>query len=124
MHRFLLLFSELFPAFFCALPIGMGVGGAGLYVLFLTTFGHLPQVEAQGKNLLFFLAAAASGVLSHLHRRLVNRPLFLMLSLFGILGALPGALLAFALPKGLLRIAFALFSILLGLNGWISAHRK
>ena len=63
MHRFLLLFSELFPAFFCALPIGMGVGGAGLYVLFLTTFGHLPQVEAQGKNLLFFLAAAASGVL-------------------------------------------------------------
>lgn len=54
MHRFLLLFSELFPAFFCALPIGMGVGGAGLYVLFLTTFGHLPQVEAQGKNLLFF----------------------------------------------------------------------
>ena len=37
MHRFLLLFGELFPAFFCALPIGMGVGGAGLYVLFLTT---------------------------------------------------------------------------------------
>ena len=54
MHRVLLLFGELFPAFFCALPIGMGVGGAGLYVLFLTTFGHLPQIEAQGKTFSFF----------------------------------------------------------------------
>ncbi len=124
MHHLLLLFGELLPAFFCALPIGMGIGGAGLYVLFLTTFEHLSQVDAQGKNFLFFLAAAISGVLSHLYRRLVNRHLFLILSLFGIFGALPGVLLAFALPKNLLRIAFALFSIYLGLNGWISALHK
>ena len=34
---------------------GLGVGSAGLLVAFLTLCEGMPQLEAQGQNLLFFL---------------------------------------------------------------------
>lgn len=104
-------------AFFCALPVGLGVGGAGLYVIFLSLYEKMPQAQAQGANYLFFLFATAAGTVMNMKSRLIDRKAMLFLSVCGLFGALPGALLAFLLPSEVLRTAFALLMIGLGCYG-------
>ena len=44
----------------------MGVGGGGLLVIYLTAIKDIPQLAAQGINLLFFLPSAFVSVLLQL----------------------------------------------------------
>ena len=41
-----------------ALLSGMGVGGGGLFAVYLSMFTDIPQLSVQGYNLLFFLFSA------------------------------------------------------------------
>ena len=45
----------LIAAFLSAILSGLGVGSAGIFVLYLTLIAGFPQPEAQALNLLFFL---------------------------------------------------------------------
>ena len=49
-----MLFTILITFLLAALS-GMGVGGGGLFVIYLSLFTNTPQLTAQGMNLLFFL---------------------------------------------------------------------
>ncbi len=115
---------EALAAFLCALPVGMGVGGAGLYVIFLGLYEKMPQAQAQGANYLFFLFATAAGTVMNIRSGLIDKKAMTFLSFWGIFGALPGALLAFYLPSGVLRIFFAVFMIALGVYGIFRERRK
>ena len=44
---------------FSAVAGALGLGGGGVLVLYLTLGMHVPQLRAQGINLLFFLALRA-----------------------------------------------------------------
>ena len=46
---------DIIISFICALLAGMGVGGGGILIIYLTLFKNLPQATAQGINLLFFV---------------------------------------------------------------------
>ena len=104
-------------ALLCAIPIGRGVGGAGLYVIFLSLYEKMPQAEAQGVNYLFFVAAIAVSTVINLKNGLVDGKKTISLSLWGLCGALPGALLAFILPATILRTGFSLLMIAAGTYG-------
>ena len=45
----------IIASFLIAALSGLGVGGGGLFVVFLALFTEIPQITAQGINLLFFL---------------------------------------------------------------------
>ena len=47
-------------SFIIALLSGMGIGSGGLLVIYLTLLEKVPQLTAQGINLLFFIFASAS----------------------------------------------------------------
>lgn len=96
---------------------GMGVGSAGLPVLYLTLVLHMAQTEAQGHNLLFFLAAAGASFSVHLVRTPPLWQLSLILLAAGLPGALLGARLFAVLPAVFLRRAFGVFLVLAGLCG-------
>lgn len=107
--------------FFVSLSVatlsGLGVGSAGLLVLFLTAVQHVPQLTAQGLNLLFFLASSLSALCVHVFR---TKPLWRLLFFLlpaGLIGAYLGTELAFFLPQELLRRLFGGFLILSGLLG-------
>ena len=95
----------------------MGVGSAGLPVLYLTLALHLPQTEAQGHNLLFFLAAAGASFSVHLFRTPPLWRLSFILLAAGLPGALLGAHVFAVLPALFLRRAFGVFLMLAGLCG-------
>lgn len=94
---------------------GMGVGGGGLFSLYLGAVSNYSQIEIQGLNLLFFLFAAGSSVLIHLlRRRIFVLPLGLMLAA-GIPGSLLGSRLALLADGALLRDLLGIMMISAGI---------
>ena len=55
--------------FLLAALSGMGVGGGGLFVIYLSLFTDTPQLVAQGMNLLFFLFFSQNSTLPPLFLR-------------------------------------------------------
>lgn len=110
----MMLLLDMAAAFAVAILAGMGVGGGGLLVLYLTAVRHTAQVEAQGINLIFFLAASLGAMLVHLKKQKLRWRTILLLSLGGVLSAPFGAYLASVTETALLR---RLFGGLLLLSG-------
>lgn len=115
-----MLFSMMISFFIAALS-GMGVGGGGLFVIFLAFATDLPQTVAQGMNLLFFLFSAGASTLIHLNKRHIYGTAVLLMAGAGIAGALIGTALVGVFSDGLLR---KLFGGLLVISGILSLRRK
>ena len=85
---------------------GMGVGGGGLFALYLKYFSEYSQIQIQAVNLIFFLFASGAALTVHLQkRRIYFIPIVIMIG-FGILGSLLGSALAVALDGALLGKLF------------------
>ncbi len=91
----------------------MGLGGGSVLLIYLTLVAGLPQLEAQGINLVFFLPCALVALLFHLKGGLLKRRT-LPCILTGLLGAALGTFLAGSLGEALLRRLFAGLLLLLG----------
>ena len=100
-----------------AILSGLGVGSAGLLVVYLTLVKHLPQLAAQGLNLVFFLFASGAALWVHALHIKLPRGYILPLLLGGIPGCLLGAAWAHVLPAHLLKSLFALLLIASGAVG-------
>ncbi len=104
-------------SFLIAVLSGMGVGGGGLFVVFLALFSDMPQLPAQGTNLLFFLFSAGSAICVHLTKRKILGTAVLVMAAFGIFGSLLGTMLSGIVPQSILR---KLFGVMLVISGMIS----
>ena len=105
----------IIASFIIAVLSGLGIGGGGLFVVFLNLFTDIPQLTAQGINLLFFLFSSGSAVTVHLSRRRIFTRAVLIMAFFGIIGALLGMLAARYAPEGLLRKAFGAMLVVSGM---------
>lgn len=93
---------------------GLGVGSGGILVLYLTLIRNVPQLTAQGINLLFFVAAALSALVRYaICKKIVWRTAH-PLSVFSIAGCAVGTWAAHLLPAENLTVYFAWFMILSG----------
>lgn len=98
---------------------GMGVGGGGLFVIFLRFLGMSSQVQNQALNLIFFLFASCSALLIHLPRRKIYPLAVAVMAVFGILGSLGGVAVASRLDGGILRVLFAVMLMIAGFFSFI-----
>ena len=119
----------LIAAFAAAILSGMGIGSAGLFVLYLTLVAGYTQPEAQAINLLFFLVSAGAALLLHLRQRRIPRRMVLSLIVCAIPGALAGSFLVRVLDASIIRRLFGGMLVITGLPGlWakrrVSRHRK
>ena len=111
-------------AFAAAILSGMGVGSAGLFVLYLTLVAGYAQPEAQAINLLFFLLSAGAALMLHLRVRRIPRRLVLFLIACAIPGALAGSYLVRVLDASLIRRLFGGMLVASGLLGLRTRRRK
>ncbi len=95
--------------FFLSLPLGMGIGGGGIFLVYLGDVLGLPREEAVFLNLIFFLCALLASAVSHLKAGRLSFPMLGIILLFGLPGALLGRTLASLLPPILLRVFLGLF---------------
>ena len=74
---------------FCvAVLMGMGVGGGGLFVIFLTLCLNFGQINAQGTNLMFFILTVIASIFVHIKKRKIYLKQVLAMILFGTVGSL------------------------------------
>lgn len=100
---------------------GLGVGSAGLFVLYLTLVLHMDQVPAQGVNLLFFLLSAGTSLFIHIKSRQIPWKLVGFL----VACAIPGCILGTYLASWLDSFVVAkLFGGMLLISGCITLFRK
>ena len=92
----------------------MGVGSAGLLVVWLTMADTVPQLAAQGLNLYFFLCSSGAALAIHLRKRKIYLGLCGLIVAFGVAGALFGSWLSSTLDAALLRRLFGAMLTLCG----------
>ena len=113
-------FVDMMAAFFMGALSGMGIGGGGLLVIYLTLIRGTEQINAQGINLYFFVFASIAALFIHCRKRRIDYSLVLLLSAFGMPVSLFGGLLASATDPYLLR---KIFGVMLRIAGGISLVR-
>ena len=95
---------------------GFGVGGGSLLLVWLTAFAGLPQEQAQGINLLYFLPAAGAALPAHAKNGYLEKGVLLPAIAAGLACAGLGAWAATGLDAGLLRRCFGGFLLAVGLR--------
>lgn len=92
----------------------LGLGGGTVFLMYLA-MKDIPQLQAQGINLLFFLPCALVSILFNSKKGLVLWKIAIPMALGGFLGALAGSWLASWIGGEWMRKIFAGFLILIGL---------
>jgi len=115
---------DFFVAVFTAAHAAAGVGGGGLYVIYLTLVRDIPQLTAQGINLAFFIAGALSSMILHLRKRRFNFRLVFLAGALGALGSLFGAFLASRLDTQTLSKFFGGMLIFCGIRTLFAKVKK
>lgn len=112
---------DIIVFFIIATLSGMGVGSAGLLVVWLTVFDSVPQLAAQGLNLFFFLFSSSASLLIHVKRRKMFWGVIGVMTATGAVGALVGSFLANRFDAALLG---RLFGGMLLVSGGLSLFRS
>ena len=105
--------SLILPFLISAL-MGMGVGGGGLLIIYLTLYLHMPQLSAQGTNLLLFIVAGLGSLPLHLKRRKIKPWHVLLGVFFGALGSISSTLLFRSVDPKYARISLGVLLIISG----------
>lgn len=97
---------DFIAALVTAALAGLGVGGGGLLVLWLTFVTGTEQLAAQGINILFYICASGASLPVHIKKRKLSLAVLLTLALTGAAGAVGGCIVADLIEGGLLRRLF------------------
>lgn len=116
--------TDFVIAFLSGALSSMGVGGGAVLLLYLTAFAGYEQLSAQGINLVFFLPCAAIALIVHLKNGYVKWRGALISVLFGIPAVFLGSFAAGMLENSLLRKAFAVFLLVIGLRELFSKSKE
>ena len=110
--------------FFAAIIGSMGLGGGGILLLYISAFTDIPQLKAQGINLLFFLPIGLVSLCFHIKNRLVDKKAALLTVVSAVPAAVAGAFLASSVNQDILRKGLAVFLFFLGVRELIGSFKK
>ncbi len=105
---------DVIAGIFMGTLTGMGVGGGGLLVLYLTAIDGVGQLEAQGCNLLFFVFSSAAALFIHNRKRKLDFRLIGTASLLAVIGSRIGVALTGIVPEETVRHLFGWMLIIAG----------
>ncbi len=94
----------------------MGLGGGAVLLIYLAVFKDVPQLKAQGINLLFFIPVGLLAVGIYAFKRQIKWKITLPIALGGLLGAAAGTFLAASLGGDFTAKIFGGFLIFLGVK--------
>lgn len=95
---------------------GMGIGGGAILIPSIILLSGVSQKLAQGINLLYFIPTAVFSLIIHIKNKNVIFKTAAIIGIFGIIGAILGSLTAMHLENELLRKAFGVFLLAVGIR--------
>ena len=93
-----------------------GMCGGTILIFLLTSICELEQHIAQATNLIFFIPTSIVAIIVNLKNKNINIKLGVLISLFGILGAIIGANISLKLNVNILKKCFGTFLAIIALN--------
>lgn len=107
-----------------AILSGMGVGGGGLLVIYLTIFENTPQIIAQGTNLIFFIAAGLASTIYNAKKEKIVWRHTIPISISSVLFAIITSILTSKISPEILGKMFGVMLVLSGSASLISRFVK
>ena len=95
---------------------GIGMGGGTILIFLLTTFAGLEQHIAQATNLIYFVPTAISAIIVNYRDKNIDTKLAKYISLYGIIGAIIGALISINLDVQKLRKFYGIFLAIIAIH--------
>ena len=102
----------------------MGLGGGAVLIMYLSLLADVPQLKAQGINLIFFLPIALVAVSVYAFKKQIKWRTVLPLAAGGMLGAVLGVFLADILGTALTSKLFGAALLFFGLKEIFSKVEK
>ena len=103
---------------------GTGMGGGTILIFLLTFVMGVEQRTAQATNLIFFIPISLIAIIVNLKNKNLDVKTGIIISVFGIFGAIVGANLAIHMDVNILRKCFGIFLALIAANEIYSITKK
>ncbi len=95
---------------------GTGMGGGTILIFLLTFIMGVEQRVAQATNLIFFIPTSLIAIIVNLKNKNLDIKTGIIISVFGIFGAIVGANLAIHMDVNILKKCFGIFLALIAVN--------
>ncbi len=115
---------SIIAGFLSGLIGAMGFGGGGVLIIYLSVFLSMPQLKAQGINLIFFIPCAVVAVIIYSIKKQIDFKSIYHVILGGILGAILSSLILKGIETEYLSKIFAMFLIVMGIMQFIKLKSK
>lgn len=103
---------------------GTGMGGGTILIFLLTFVMGVEQRVAQATNLIFFIPTSLIAIIVNLKNKNLDIKTGILISVFGIFGAIVGANLAIHMDVNILKRCFGIFLSLIAINEIYSITKK
>ena len=95
---------------------GTGMGGGTILIFLLTFLMGIEQHIAQATNLIFFIPTSIIAIIVNLKNKNIDIPLAIIISIFGIFGAIIGSNISININVNILKKCFGAFLAVIALN--------
>ena len=102
---------------------GMGMGGGTILILLLTTFQGMEQHVAQATNLIFFIPTSIVAIIVNLKNKNIYLKSAIIISVFGIVGAIIGANISINIDVSILKKSFGIFLAIIAIHEIYSIYK-
>lgn len=106
---------EIFIGLVSGIVGGLGLGGGTILILFLSIFLNVEQHIAQATNVIFFVPTAVSAIIVSLKNKNIDLKVGTPICIWGVIGALVGAVISSRMDVTILKKCFGVFLILIAI---------
>ena len=108
--------TEVLIGIISGIVSGTGMGGGTILIFLLSFMLGIEQHIAQATNLIFFIPTSIVAIMVNLKNKNIEVKQAIIISIFGVLGAIIGANIAIYMDVKMLKKGFGIFLIVVTIN--------
>ena len=108
--------SEVLIGIISGIVSGTGMGGGTILIFLLSFMLGIEQHTAQATNLIFFIPTSIVAIIVNFKNKNIDTKQAIIISIFGVLGAIIGANIAIYMDVKMLKKGFGIFLIFVTIN--------
>lgn len=115
-ERGLIIILETLIGFISGIVSGTGMGGGTILILCLSLFMGIDQKVAQATNLVFFIPTSIAAIYINIKEKKIEWKTAKVVIVWGIIGAVTGALIALKINVKFLKKLFGIFLTVIAIH--------